>query len=83
MRSTPVAAEPERGPELNRQPLRDHQAHRRVALWLFVLVTAAFLLTQEGAITGYDGRTMYGVTESMIERGSIAVDPELDRKSVV
>jgi SAM-dependent methyltransferase len=33
---------------------------------------------QEGAITGYDGRTMYGVTESIIERGSIAVDPELN-----
>jgi SAM-dependent methyltransferase len=49
-----------------------------VAVWLFVLVTAAFLFCQEGAITGYDGRTMYGVTESMIERGSIAVDPELN-----
>ncbi|HEX6231521.1 MAG TPA: class I SAM-dependent methyltransferase, partial [Jiangellaceae bacterium] len=78
LRPTLVATESERGPELSRQRQLDRQAHRRVALWLFVLVTAAFLLVQEGAITGYDGRTMYGVTESMIERGSIAVDPELN-----
>ena len=73
-----MATEPERGSEPSRESLQDHQTHRRVALWLFVLVAASFLLVQEGAITGYDGRTMYGVTESMIERGSIAVDPELN-----
>ena len=73
-----MATEPERGSELGREPGQDRQAHRRIAAWLFVLVTAAFLLVQEGAITGYDGRTMYGVSESLIERGSIAVDPELN-----
>ena len=55
-----MATEPERGSEPGREPGQDHQAHRRMAAWLFVLVTAAFLLVQEGAITGYDGRTMYG-----------------------
>ena len=50
----------------------------RVAGWLFVLVTVCFLIVQEGAITGYDGRTMYGVTEAVIERGTLAVDPELN-----
>ena len=67
---------PEHGAEF--QPAPGQLAHRRAAVWLFVVVTAAFLLVQEGAITGYDGRTMYAVTESMIERGSLAVDPELN-----
>jgi SAM-dependent methyltransferase len=51
---------------------------RRVALLLFVLVCAGYLLVQEGAISGYDGRTMYGVTQAMIERSTFAVDPELN-----
>ena len=51
---------------------------RRVAAWLFVLCRAGFLLVQEGAITGYDGRTMYGVTEAIVERWTLAVDPELN-----
>jgi SAM-dependent methyltransferase len=51
---------------------------RQVALWLFVVTSAAFLLVQEGAITGYDGRTMYGVTEAIVERWTLAVDPELN-----
>jgi SAM-dependent methyltransferase len=54
------------------------KADRRVAIWLGVLVTLCFLLVQEGAISGYDGRTMYGVTQSMIERGTFDVDPELN-----
>ncbi|HZB48625.1 MAG TPA: hypothetical protein VE547_05980, partial [Mycobacteriales bacterium] len=51
---------------------------RRVAVWLFLAVSAFFLLVQEGAITGYDGRTMYGVAEAIVERGTLAVDPELN-----
>jgi SAM-dependent methyltransferase len=51
---------------------------RRVALWLFVLVCAGYLLVQEGGISGYDGRTMYGVTQAVIERSTFAVDPELN-----
>jgi SAM-dependent methyltransferase len=78
LRSTLIAAHGERDSDLGPEFSRDHRADRRVAAWLFVLVTAFFLLVQEGAITGYDGRTMYGVTESMIERGSFAVDPELN-----
>ena len=77
LRSTLIAAHDERESDLGQESSRGH-ADRRVAAWLFVLVTAFFLLVQEGAITGYDGRTMYGVTESMIERGSFAVDPELN-----
>jgi SAM-dependent methyltransferase len=53
-------------------------ADRRIAAWLFVLVTLCFLLVQEGAITGYDGRTMYGVTQAIVERGALDVDPELN-----
>ncbi len=61
-----------------RRPQPVLRPERRIAVWLFVLVAAGFLLVQEGAITGYDGRTMYGVTEAMIERGTLAVDPELN-----
>ena len=57
---------------------RRSRGDRRVALWLFVLVSDGFLLVQEGAITGYDGRTMYGVTEAIVERWTVAVDPELN-----
>jgi SAM-dependent methyltransferase len=78
LRSTLIAAHGEQESDLGQESSRDPRADRRVAAWLLVLVTAAFLLVQEGAITGYDGRTMYGVLESMIERGSIAVDPELN-----
>jgi SAM-dependent methyltransferase len=54
------------------------RADHRVAARLFVLVALGFLLVQEGAITGYDGRTMYGVTEAIVERGALAVDQELN-----
>ncbi len=49
---------------------------RRFALWLFVVAASALLLVQEGAITGYDGQTMYEVTKSMAERGDVAVAHE-------
>jgi hypothetical protein len=47
---------------------------RRFVLWLFLVTAAALLLVQEGAITGYDGQTMYEVTKAMVERGDLAVD---------
>jgi SAM-dependent methyltransferase len=79
LRATLLAPHAERGSDRGRPESGwGRQADRRVAFWLFVLVTAFFLLVQEGAITGYDGRTMFGVTESLIERRSIAVDPELN-----
>jgi hypothetical protein len=49
---------------------------RRLLLWLFVLMTVAFSLFQEGVIVGYDGQTMYAVTESIVERGTVAVSGE-------
>jgi hypothetical protein len=53
-------------------------AERRLVAWLFVLVTAASLVVQEGAVTGYDGQTMYEVTRSMVERGTFAIDEEFN-----
>jgi SAM-dependent methyltransferase len=35
-----------------------------------------FLVVQEGAITGYDGGTMYEVTRSMAEQGDVAISEE-------
>jgi hypothetical protein len=49
---------------------------RRFLLWLFVVTAGALLLVQEGAITGYDGQTMYEVTKSMVERRDLAVARE-------
>jgi SAM-dependent methyltransferase len=56
----------------------DASAHpdRRIVMWLFVLMAATFLLVQEGGVNNYDGRTMYEVTESMVERGTFAISSE-------
>jgi hypothetical protein len=51
---------------------------RRLCVWLFIGLSAAFLIVQEGAVTGYDGATMVGVTESLVERGTVAVSPEFN-----
>ena len=53
-------------------------AEGRLVRWLFVLVAAALLIVQEGAITGYDGQTMYEVTRSLVERGTFAVSEEFN-----
>lgn len=47
-------------------------------LWLFVVVAAAFSLVQEGAITPYDGQTVYEVTRSMVEHGTVAISNEFN-----
>jgi hypothetical protein len=49
---------------------------RRFVLWLFVVTAGALLLVQEGAITGYDGQTMYEVAKSVVQRGDLAVERE-------
>jgi hypothetical protein len=54
---------------------RSH-AERRLVMWLFVLFAAAFLVVQNGFVTGYDGGTMYEVTKSMVDRGTFAVPEE-------
>ncbi|MPZ74263.1 MAG: hypothetical protein GEU74_13720 [Nitriliruptorales bacterium] len=51
---------------------------RRLLAWLFIVLSAAFLIVQEGAVTGYDGATMFAVTESLVERGTVAVSPEFN-----
>ena len=53
-------------------------AERRLVLWLFIFMACAFSIVQEGAITDYDGRTMYAVTRSVIERGTFAVSNEFN-----
>jgi hypothetical protein len=47
----------------------------RVAAALAVFSASIFLLFQEAAITGSDGYTVYQVTESILGRGDITVDP--------
>jgi hypothetical protein len=63
-----------RAPDLSRIPLA--RSERRLVAWLFVLTAAVLLLLQEGAITGYDGRVMYEVTRSIVERQSVTVPHE-------
>ncbi len=53
-----------------------NRVERRLLLSLFALTAATFLLFCEGAVTGYDGGTMYEVTKSMVERGTVAVGEE-------
>ena len=50
----------------------------RLVVWLFVMVAAAFLAVQEGAITGYDGQTTFEVTRSLVERRTFAVSEEFN-----
>jgi SAM-dependent methyltransferase len=45
-------------------------------MWLFVVVSAAFLVFQNGAVTGYDGGTMYEVTKSIVDRHTVAIPKE-------
>jgi hypothetical protein len=52
------------------------RTERRILMWLFVIAAATFLIFQEGAITGYDGGTMYEVTKSMVEQGDVAISDE-------
>jgi hypothetical protein len=49
------------------------RSERRLVAWLFVLTAVVLLLLQEGAITGYDGRVMYEVTRSLVERQSVTI----------
>ena len=50
----------------------------RLRLWLFVLMAASFSIVQEGAITGYDGQTVYEVTRSIVERKTFAISKEFN-----
>ena len=58
--------------------MQEARDENRLALWLFVLVAAAFSIVQEGAITPYDGQTVYEVTRSMVDHGTIAVSNEFN-----
>jgi hypothetical protein len=58
-------------PETTRLQLA--RSERRLVAWLFVLTAVVLLLFQEGAVTGYDGRVMYEVTRSIVERHSVTV----------
>jgi SAM-dependent methyltransferase/uncharacterized protein YqgC (DUF456 family) len=49
---------------------------RRLLVWLFIVMSATFLVLQQGVVTGYDGGTMYEVTKSMVERESLSVSGE-------
>ena len=51
---------------------------RRVLLWSFVVMSAVFLLFQEGAVTGYDGQTVFEVTRSLVERRTFAISDEFN-----
>jgi hypothetical protein len=58
------------------RPEATSPGERRFLFWLFLVAAGVLLLVQEGAITGYDGQTMYEVTKAVVERGDLAVDRE-------
>jgi hypothetical protein len=43
--------------------------------WLFVLVASVYLLTAAGRFANYDAESMFAVTRSLYERGSLDVGP--------
>jgi SAM-dependent methyltransferase len=49
---------------------------RRLLMWLVITMSATFLVFQNGAVTGYDGGTMYQVTKSIVDRHTLAVSKE-------
>src|SRR5512138_3141026 len=53
-------------------------AERRLRVWLFVLLAAAFSIVQEGMVTPYDGQTVYEVTRSFIDHGTVAISTEFN-----
>ena len=53
-------------------------AERRLLISLFVLASSVLLIVQEGAITSYDGQTVYQVTRSLVERRTFAVSKEFN-----
>ena len=44
-------------------------------MWLFVLVASVYLLTAAGRFANYDAESMFAVTRSLYERGSLDVGP--------
>ncbi|MDI6892704.1 MAG: hypothetical protein QMD08_06970 [Actinomycetota bacterium] len=46
---------------------------RRVALLILVFFVALYVLTAQGSIQSLDGQIMYELTESLAERGSVAI----------
>ena len=51
-------------------------SERRLVWWLFVAVASVLFIFQEGAVTGYDGITMYQVTESIVEEQDVSIGDE-------
>jgi SAM-dependent methyltransferase len=39
-------------------------------------MSASFLILQQGAVTGYDGGSMYAVTRSIVDRGTVVVSDD-------
>ncbi|MGN6361629.1 MAG: hypothetical protein ACTHNK_14685, partial [Thermomicrobiales bacterium] len=75
-------------PRVTAQPTRSPRswaaarprARRRAARWqlppalaLFLLLAALYVLTSGGHTYSYDEETIFGLTESLVERGSIVV----------
>lgn len=48
---------------------------RATAAWLFVLIASIYLLTAAGRFANYDAESMFAVTRSLYERGSLDVGP--------
>ncbi len=46
---------------------------RRIALLILIFFVALYILTAQGSIQSLDGQIMYDLTESLIERGSVAI----------
>lgn len=56
---------------------RPEAGDARAKRLLFAFALLAFLLVQEGAITGSDGASMYEVTRSIVREGDLSVPPAL------
>ncbi|MGN6697311.1 MAG: hypothetical protein ACTHMR_04055, partial [Thermomicrobiales bacterium] len=72
-----VTAQPTKSPRswAAAKPRARRAAHRRQwpALALFLLLAALYVLTSGGHTYSYDEETIFGLTESLVERGSIVV----------
>jgi SAM-dependent methyltransferase len=59
------------------EPPAAPSAWRRSVAWsLFLVVSASFLIVEQGTVTGYDGASMYAVTRSIVDHRTFVVSDE-------
>ncbi len=55
--------------------LDDRRRNRRAALWLFVGLSSFYVLGNGGTVDAPDGAVMFRLSQSLVERGSFAIEP--------